>query len=90
MAGSRRHKHIQVYHPRPQACQRALKTLHSHVEDGLKYKARIVLPFPVQMHVEAKHNLGFPDSESRIVYIYLNAYVEMYVLVKDGTAFENT
>lgn len=80
-------EHIQVYHTRIQDFKRALKTLRSHAEDGMDSAARIVLPFPVYMVVEAKQNLGFCDSGSKIVYIELKAYVDTYELVKEGAAF---
>jgi len=38
--------------------------------------ARVVLPFPVQTHVESKSNLVWSDSDAKMVYIDLKDIVD--------------
>lgn len=53
-----------------------------------RVSARTPLPFAVQSHIFSKHNLGWRDNETRMVYVDLQAGVEQYAVVNDENDFE--
>lgn len=66
----------------------SLPQLGTNAAEKIDSVARIILPFPVQEHVQQKYNLGIRDSTSKVVYINMKAIVEEEIVAKDSAAFE--
>lgn len=78
---------FQTYHPKVVGFENALKDMRESVTSSVRAKARIQLPFQVQAHIFASHNLGFKD-DSRILYLELKALEESYSVVAKSGSFE--
>lgn len=79
---------FESYHPKVVGFQQALKQLRSRMSQIVESVAKISLPFPVQTHIDSKHNLNWKGTTVRMVYIELKAVVEEYAHVKDSESFE--
>ena len=47
---------FQIYHPKISGFETSLKPSRKRTIDYIESSARIILPFPVQSHILAKHN----------------------------------
>ncbi len=79
---------MQPYHPKIVGFGSSLKSLRSSQSDTIESSVRITLPFRVETHIEGKYNLAWRESNVRVVYLDLKAYVESYAQVKDNDEFE--
>lgn len=79
---------FQLYHPKMIGFEMALKELRSRSSDLVESVARIPLPFPVQSHIDASYNLAWKDSEAKMVYVDLKAFIEDYSVQKNKKSFE--
>lgn len=77
-----------MFHPKVLALEDALKKKRNRAADSVVSTARIILPFPVQTHVESKTNLGFKESGTKLVYVDLKAMAENYAVANDQDDFE--
>jgi len=77
-----------MFHPKVLALEDALKKKRMRATDDVISTAKIILPFPVQTHVESKTNLGFKESGTKLVYIELKAMAENYAVANDNDEFE--
>lgn len=80
--------HIEKYHPKYLSFGCALKTFREYESDDIQSKVSFSLPFPVEIHIVLKHNLGWKDHSDRVVYIDLKAHSENYVILRDEKSFE--
>lgn len=76
------------FHPKFLGFEASLRKLRENLSDKVVSVARIGLPFSVQSHIESKHNIGFRDDTSRLVYVDLKAVEEKYAIVNDVSEFE--
>jgi len=67
---------LSIYHPKFMGFERALRKLRGRPSDDVVSVTRVVLPFPVQTHVESKSNLVWSDSDAKMVYIDLKDIVD--------------
>ena len=65
-----------------------MKRLRKRTIDYIESSAHILLPFAVQSHILSKHNLGWRDNGTKMVYVDLRAAVEQYAVVNDDNEFE--
>lgn len=79
---------FQVYHPKFIGFETALKNLRSRNIDKIESTAFIALPFQVQSHLESKFNLAWSDNNSKMLYVDLKAFIEVYAVAKDDEEFE--
>ena len=70
--------------------ENALKNLRCRYSENVQSVANICLPFQVQSHIPAKHNLEHQENECRIVHLELKALVEDYGLESDANSFEKS
>ena len=79
---------FQMYHPKVTGFETGLNRLRKRTLDYIESSTRIMLPFAVQSHILSKHNLGWRDYGTRMVYVDLRAAVEQYAVVNDDNEFE--
>lgn len=79
---------METYHPKFLGFEASLKQFRERATDCVLSRARFILPFPVQAHIEGRHNLGWVDNLCRIVYVDLKAHEEQYSIVQDENCFE--
>jgi len=79
---------FQKYHPKYLGFEAALKKLRERNSDKVESSARIPLPFPVLSHFHGKYNLAWTDSNVRMLYVDLRAFIEDYAVVNDKDSFE--
>lgn len=77
-----------MFHPKVLALEDALKKKREHANDIVSSTARIPLPFAVQTHIEAKSNLFFKSTGTKILYVELKAMAESYGVTYDKDDFE--
>lgn len=77
-----------MFHPKVLALEDALKEKRQRAADDVISTARIILPFPVQTHIESKTNLALIESGTKLVYIELKAIAENYAIANDNDEFE--
>lgn len=77
-----------MFHPKVLSLENALKKKRQRAADDVVSTARILLPFPVQTHIESKTNLGFKESGTKLVYIEPKAMAENYAVANDNDEFE--
>ena len=78
----------EMYHPKVTGFEAGLKRLRKRTIDYIESSAHILLPFAVQSHILSKHNLGWRDNGTKMVYVDLRAAVEQYAVVNDDNEFE--
>ncbi len=88
LASSDRNLAMQPYHRKIVGFGSSLKALRSSQSDTIESSVRIMLPFRVQTHIEGKYNLAWSETNVRVVYFDLKAYVETYDQVMDTDEFE--
>lgn len=66
---------FEMCHPKVSGFEASLKRLRKKTTYFIELCARIIL-FAVQSHILSKHNLGWRENGSRIVYVDLRAVVE--------------
>ena len=79
---------IKSYHPRVQAFEDALKKIRRKKGDAVISTTKLPLPFPVETHIFEKHNLGWKDCTSKVIFIELKAAIDTYGLKNDEQEFE--
>lgn len=79
---------MERYHPKFIGFETALKALRKKSSDSVQSTARIPLPFAVQTHIERKFNLGWRETNTRVVYVELKAYDEQYAVPEEENSFE--
>ena len=79
---------IKKYHPKMIEFESSLNELRDRSSEFIESYARIPLPFCVQTHIERKNHLAWRDSAVKMVYLYLKATMEDYVVLHDNEEFE--
>lgn len=78
----------QVYHPEYIGFQESMKKLRCKSTDWIESMTRIPLPFTVETHIHDKHNLGWRDNSTKLLYVRLKAAVEQYAVHTDKEKFD--
>ncbi len=73
-----------MFHPKYTGFEDALKKVRDRVSDNLVS----VAPFAAQTHIDQKFNLGWRDSDSKMIYIEMKAFVELCSVVNDEADFD--
>lgn len=79
---------LNVYHPKLIESEEFLKFFPARNINHLESTSQITLPFKVQTHIHRKYNLGWRQSDARIVYIELHGCEEQYGILYDDSAFK--
>lgn len=66
----------------------ALRNKLERANDDVQSTARILLPFPVQNHIEGQNNLAFRDWGDTTLYNELKAKVKNYSISVNKDDFE--
>lgn len=68
---------MEVYHPKILGFEAPLKDLRDKNSDSVESCSKIPLPLPVESHIYGQYNLGFREDTTRVVYVYLRAFVDV-------------
>ena len=79
---------ITAYHPRITSLENALNEHRKKNTASVTSTAQFPLPFVVETHIPASHNLAWRNETTRVLYVELRAAQDSYGLLQDEREFE--